>query len=501
MDIQSSVSELKSLQRSLHVYSHAMGVLSYDSQTVAPRLSAEGRGETMGALSKVSYELLINDRVRDLLEALHEHAEELDAQTRREAEEMRREYKRTTCIPMEEVVAYTKLVNRASAVWHEAKERNDFESFRPLLEELVTSGIRFAGYRDSEKKAYDVMLDDFEPGIDQEYLDAYFGRLRRELVPLVRDIGKAGQPDISPLKGKFPAILQEKLAKRVIEMMKVDGDRCVLGQSEHPFTTNFNNKDVRITTHYHEDNLLSSLFSVIHEAGHGLYELGIADELQYGCLAGGVSMGIHESQSRLYENMLGRSLPFTQALLPVLTDIFPDTFESITPSQLHRALNMSKPSLIRTEADELTYSMHIMVRYELEKALFDGSLKVAELPGAWKSLYKEYLGVEPAKDAEGVLQDVHWSGGMFGYFPSYSIGSAYAAQIYAAMAKDVEIDAALSAGDFSPINAWLGENIHRHGGMMKPGELILSATGEAFNVEYYVDYLNDKYGRLYGLKR
>ena len=499
MDIKALIEDLKDLQRKLHVFKHALGVLSYDSETAAPRLSDEGRGETMGALSRMSYELLINDRVRDLLEALHERSAELDPQSRREAEEMRREYKNTTCIPMEEVVAYTKLVNKATAVWHDAKVNNSFHSFRPCLEDLVATGRRFAGYRDSAKKPYDVMLDDFEPGIDQSYLDEYFGRLRRELVPLVRAIGEAGQPDTGWLKGAYPAALQEKLAKRVMSMMKVDTERCVLGQSEHPFTTNFNNKDVRITTHYHEDTLLSSLYSVIHEAGHGLYELGIADELQYGCLAGGVSMGIHESQSRLYENMLGRSLPFAQALLPVLAEIFPDTFMGVETAQLHRALNVSRPSLIRTESDELTYSMHIMVRYELEKALYDGSLKVSDLPGAWKALYKEYLGVEPQSDSEGVLQDVHWSGGMFGYFPSYSIGSAYSAQIYAAMAKDVDIEAALRAGDFAPINAWLGEKIHRHGGMMKPRDLIVSATGQAFDAGYYINYLKGKYSGLYNL--
>ena len=499
MELQALVKDLKDLQYKLHGYNHAMGVLNYDSETVAPRLSGEGRGETMGMLSQVSYELLINDKVRDMLEELKERSAELDGQTRREAEEMYRRYRNNTCVPVEEVVAYTKLVNKATVVWHDAKEKDDYGSFRPCLENLVETNKRFAGYRDSSKKPYDVLLDDFEPGIDQLYLDDYFARLRGELVPVVRAVGEAVQPDISWLKGYFPANRQEELAKRVMLMLKVDTDRCVLGQSEHPFTTNFNNKDVRITTHYHEHNLLSSLYSVIHEAGHGLYELGIADELQYGCLAGGVSMGIHESQSRLYENILGRSKPFTKALLPVLREIFPETFHSVSSEQLHRVLNISMPSLIRTESDELTYSMHIMVRYELEKALFDGSLKVVDLPEAWRNLYKEYLGVVPSSDTEGVLQDVHWSGGMFGYFPSYSIGSAYSAQIYTAMVKDTDVDAALRAGDFTPINAWLGEKIHRHGGMMKPGELILSATGQAFDAGHYIDYLKDKYSGLYGL--
>ena len=499
MDIKALIEDLKDLQRKLHVFKHALGVLSYDSETAAPRLSDEGRGETMGALSRMSYELLINDRVRDLLEALHERSAELDPQSRREAEEMRREYKNTTCIPMEEVVAYTKLVNKATAVWHDAKVNNSFHSFRPCLEDLVATGRRFAGYRDSAKKPYDVMLDDFEPGIDQSYLDEYFGRLRRELVPLVRAIGEAGQPDTGWLKGTYPAALQEKLAKRVMAMMKVDTERCVLGQSEHPFTTNFNNKDVRITTHYHEDNLLSSLYSVIHEAGHGLYELGIADELQYGCLAGGVSMGIHESQSRLYENMLGRSLPFAQALLPVLAEIFPDTFMGVETAQLHRALNVSRPSLIRTESDELTYSMHIMVRYELEKALMQGTLAVADLPAAWNAKYKEYLGVDVPDDAHGCLQDIHWSMGDIGYFPSYALGSAYGAQALDDLRKTNDFDAQWANGDVEPLKAALKERVWQWGSMKEPAWLVESLCGGKFDPHHFTDYLKKKYTELYEL--
>jgi len=499
MDIQTLTQKLKELQRRLHVFSHAMGVLEYDAETAAPRLSEAGRGETVGVLSQLSYELLINDQARDLLHEARQKSAELDPQTRREAEELYRDYTKSVCIPKEEVVAYTRLVNRATSVWHDAKEKDDFESFRPCLQELVETNIRFARYRDSAKLPYDVLLDEYEPGISQQYLDAYFGRLREELVPVVHAVIKAGQPDTTWLEGNYPTALQEKLARRVMAMMRVDTGRCALAQSEHPFTTNFNNRDVRITTHYYEDNLLSSLYSVIHEAGHALYELGIADELQYGRLAGGVSMGVHESQSRLCENMLGRSLPFAEALLPVLAEIFPDTFKGVDAQQLYRALNVSVPSLIRTDADELTYSMHIMVRYELEKALFDGSLRVEELPGAWKELYQKYLGVAPENDREGVLQDVHWSNGSFGYFPSYSIGSAYAAQFYAAMDKEVDIDAALRAGDFAPINAWLDEKVHRHGGLLKPDALMLSATGKAFDAGYYTSYLTKKYSALYHL--
>ncbi|NLC32418.1 MAG: carboxypeptidase M32 [Clostridiales bacterium] len=497
MDIQKITKDFKALQRQLHALNHASGILSYDAQTVAPAASDEARGETLGTISKMQYELLINDQVKDMLQTLTEQEANIDLQTFREAQELQRDYKNSTCIPKEEFVEYIILTNKATSVWRHAKNNNDFEVFRPYLEELVKTNIRFASYRDSSKPPYDVLLDDFEPGMTQLYLSEYFKQLRDELVPLVREIGQAVGPATDWLNKSFGVSKQAELSDRVMALMGVDKKRCILGQTEHPFTEGFNKWDVRITTHYHEDNLLSSLYSVIHEAGHALYELGIADELQFGRLAGGVSMGIHESQSRLYENMLGRSLPFAQSLLPMLKEGFPEVFASISSYQLYQALNAAKPSLIRVEADELTYSMHIMVRFELEKALFDGSLLVKDLPGAWRELYQSYLGVEVPDDRRGVLQDIHWSGGSFGYFPSYSVGSAYAAQIYDKMAEDIDVEGSLRNGNFAPINGWLKQAIHRHGGMLKPEALLVSATGKPFDVSHYTGYLTSKYKELY----
>jgi carboxypeptidase Taq len=238
---------------------------------------------------------------------------------------------------------------------------------------------------------------------------------------------------------------------------------------------------------------------VIHESGHGLYEMGVDDALQHGPLANGASMGMHESQSRLYENMIGRSRAFQPQLLPILRDIYPDAFGKVTEDALYRAVNQVVPGLIRTEADELTYSMHIMIRFELERALFDGSLKVQDLPAAWNERYKSYLGLTVPNDAQGVLQDIHWSGGAFGYFPSYSIGSAYAAQIYAAMARDIDVAGSIAAGDIGRINTWLGDKIHRHGMMYPPAQLLEMACGQPFDATYYTDYLKNKYTALYGL--
>lgn len=499
MDIQTVKNDFKALQRQLHALKHCAGILSYDAQTVAPLASDEARGETLGSISRMEYEMLINDRAKEMLLVLVDQKEVIDFQTFREAEELLRDYNNSTCIPKDEYVQYTVLTNKATGVWRDAKEKNDFALFLPYLEDLVNTNIRFAGYRDSQKLAYDVLLDDFEPGMTQAYLSEYFKCLRDDLVPLVRAVGVAEPPDTAWLAQDFDIQKQEELSKRVMDLMAVDKNRCILGLTEHPFTEGFNKWDVRITTHYHRDNLLSSLYSVIHEAGHALYELGVADDLQFGRLAGGISMGIHESQSRLYENMLGRSLPFAHSLLPILRDVFPAVFDSVDPYSLYQALNAAKPSLIRVEADELTYSLHIMVRFELEKALFDGSIQVKDLPGAWKELYKTYLGVEVPDDSRGVLQDVHWSGGAFGYFPSYSVGSAYAAQIYESLAKDVDVGAAIMKGEFESINAWLKRAVHRHGGLLKPQELLMSATGKKFEPDYYTRYLKQKYKSLYRL--
>ncbi len=257
---------------------------------------------------------------------------------------------------------------------------------------------------------------------------------------------------------------------------------------------------MRITTHYHEDDPLLSLYSVVHEGGHALYELGTGEELQFTCLGGGSSMSIHESQSRFYENIIGRSEAFIRRIWPVICDIFPDETRPFSPEDAYRAANLVKPSLIRTQADEVTYPMHIMVRYDLEKALLDGTLRCADLPGAWAELYRKYLGIAPSCDREGVLQDSHWSGGMLGYFPSYALGSAYGAQMYEAMKKTVDVDAAVAAGDLAPVTAWLRERIHRHGRMMDPPEIIRGAfDGAPFDPECYIRYLTNKYTALYGL--
>ena len=284
-----------------------------------------------------------------------------------------------------------------------------------------------------------------------------------------------------------------------MEVMGIDRTHCGIAETEHPYTTNFNNKDVRITTHYLEDNLVSSMFSVIHEGGHALYELGADDCYNYTALAGGVSMGIHESQSRFYENIIGRSPAYVHAIFPKLKELFPEQLADVDETMFYRAINKAEPSLIRTEADELTYCLHIMVRYEIEKQLISGTLAVKDVPAEWKRLYKEYLGVDVPNDREGCLQDSHWSGGSIGYFPSYALGSAYGAQMLHKMQEEIgDIWEDVAKGDLSKVTGWLRSHIHRYASFKKPDELFESVCGK-FDAKYYTDYLTEKYTKLYNL--
>jgi len=282
-------------------------------------------------------------------------------------------------------------------------------------------------------------------------------------------------------------------------VLGLDRNYCGIAETEHPFTTNFNNKDVRITTHYYENDLVSSMYSVIHEGGHALYELGADDQYNFTALQGGVSMGIHESQSRFYENLIGRSRAFIHAIFPKVKELFPQQLADVDEKMFYRAVNKAQPSLIRTAADELTYANHIMIRYELEKQLIAGSLEIKDVPAAWNKLYKEYLGVDVPNDTQGCLQDTHWAGGMIGYFPSYALGSAYGAQMIAKMQEDLgDIYADVAKGDLSKVTAWLKEKIHCHASFKKPGALFEEVCGK-FDATYYTDYLTKKYTELYGL--
>ena len=498
MELHEALTALAELQRKRYAYECASSSLYLDGVTVAPRNTSEGRGVALGILAGEQQKLFTAPEVGQLLDWLNEHKDELDQPVRRQVEELRRSYRQMSLIPADEYMEYAMLTNEASDVWHRAKETSDFELFRPVLEKLVAFNRKFAGYYDPTKAPYDALLNEYERGMNMEYLDAFFAAIREKLVPVIHAIGGKEQPDDSFLRLHYPVEDQRKFSDYLMEVLQLDRDHCGIGETEHPFTLNFNKWDVRITTNYNEYDVAGSMYSVIHEGGHAKYELDICDEVQYTCLAGGVSMGVHESQSRFYENLIGRSLPFVQAIFPKMQEFFPQQLGNVTAEQFYRAVNKAQPSLIRTEADELTYCLHVMVRYEIEKQLIGGTLDVKDVPAVWNRLYKEYLGVDVPDDKHGCLQDSHWSGGSFGYFPSYALGSAYGAQMLRNMEAELDVWGPVSQGDLTAVSAWLTEKVHRFGGLLEPAQVVENACGK-FDPSVYTDYLVKKYSELYGL--
>lgn len=497
--LEQAIEQIKKLQALSAAYNHVLGVTYLDAATAAPKGTYEGRGATMGILSQVTYDLIADPDNAVLLQILEENADTLDPQLRRETESLRKQYDQIHRIPVQEYVQYSVLLNDAQAVWEKAKNANDFPSFAPYLERIVDFNRRFAGYYHPEMAPYDALLNEYEEGLTTQMLDGFFAQLRQTIVPLISKIKNAPQIDDSFLYKHYPLEKQREFSDYLMDVLGLDRDHCGIAETEHPFTINFNNKDVRITTHYHEYSLASSMYSVIHEGGHALYELGCSDQYNYSFLAGGASMGLHESQSRFYENLIGRSLAFIKLIYPKLLSLFPEQLADISAEMFFRAVNKAEPSLIRTEADDLTYSMHIMVRYELEKQLIQGTLAVQDMPAAWNKLYEEYLGIAVPDDTKGCLQDSHWSGGSIGYFPSYALGSAYGPQMLRCMEKELgSIDKLLADGKLSAVTAWLRENIHQHAGFYKPGELFKRVCGE-FDPACYTEYLEKKYTSLYGL--
>ena len=498
--IQDSIRLFKEQLEKIRAYGHAMGIMYYDMETVMPPAAAELVGDTLGLLSEAEYRLQTDESFLSAMNEILLHPDEVNEITLCEAKRTNEERERIACIPVDEYVQAQIDQTAAFNAWQKAKLNNDFASFLPHLEKLIETTKRFALYYKPDAPVYDTLLDQYEKGLTTETADRFFLQVRSALVPLIEAIQKNGyQPDTSFLDQSYPLDKQRELTRYLMQVMRMDPERTACGEVEHPFTTDFTKNDVRITTHYYENAMQSSMYSVIHEAGHATYELNIADEIARSPLGTGVSMGVHESQSRFYENIIGRSEPFIESIFPKLKELFPAQLEGVTPHMFYLAVNKAEPSLIRTEADELTYALHVMVRYELEKKLFDGSLKACDLPEEWNKLYREYLGVEVPDDTHGVLQDSHWSGGSFGYFPSYAIGSAYGAQLLAKMEQELDIWAFVKEGNLQPIMDWLTERIYWYGCRLDPKDLMEQAFGAPFDPSYYTKYLTAKFSGLYHL--
>jgi carboxypeptidase Taq len=500
----SSLTRFRELTGQIKQYEEILGLVYWDMRTGAPRKGIEMRSEAVGALSAETFKLSTSTEMGELLAKLNEPDQkaQLGEIDRRLVEETAKDYGRNLKIPPELYREYVVLTSQSESAWELAKENNDFEGFVPYLEKIIAINRQFIELWGVKTTPYDTLLDMYEPGLMTVDLDRLFGELRARLVPLAEKIANSGNtPDTSFLKHTFDKEAQKKFSKLILKEMGYDFEAGRLDESVHPFATGLSPGDVRITTRYLPDDVTSALFGTIHEGGHALYEQNIKPELQGNLLCTGTSMGIHESQSRLWENMIGRSLGFWQRYLPDLQACFPGLLDDVTPEQFYRGINIVEPSLIRIEADELTYNLHIMIRYEIEKMIFNDNLSPRELPEVWNRKYREALGITPSTDAEGVLQDVHWSGGAFGYFPSYSLGNMYAAQMMnVARSRLPELDRQVAEGQLLPLKEWLTEQVYQHGKLLKPSEIIERISGQELQSSYLCDYLEAKYREIYRLE-
>ena len=478
-------------------YEEAVSVLHWDMRTGAPRKGLAARSEAVGALSTEMFRLSVSEQMESLLEQLgsEQALAALDDVNRRLVEDTRKQFLLSKRIPPELYQEYVTLTAQAESEWEHAKRTADFPSFRPYLEKIVAYTRQFIDLWGYEGHPYNTLVDQYEPGMTVAKLDEVFGELRSHTVPLVQAYGHARKSlDRSFLRQSFDPAAQRKFSLYILKEMGFDFEAGRLDESEHPFATGLNLGDVRITTRYKPDDVAFALFGTIHECGHAMYEQNIAQELAGTTLCTGASMGIHESQSRFWEIYVASGQPFWQRYFGELQSAFPQQLAGVTAERFCAAINDAQPSLIRIEADELTYNLHIMIRYELEKALIGGDIAVADLPGLWNEKYAEYLGVTPQHDGEGVLQDVHWSGGAFGYFPSYTLGNMYAAQLMHALRNDKPgLDEMIERGELLPVKQWLTERVHRFGKSRTPAEIITNATGEPLNPAYLIQHLQAKF--------
>lgn len=489
----------RKLMRKIADVNYSMAVLGWDQETYMPPKGAAFRGEQLATLAGIAHELSTSEELCYLLEVLT-HDNTLAEKERRNIKHSLKDYKDRKKYTTDFVQTMSRTVSECFNAWQKAKQMNDFRLYAPSLEKLVQlkrEECKILGYKDHP---YDAMLDQYEPGTKTSDLDVLFKEVRVKLVDFVKYITQQHQNEESFM---FKYYNKDKQWNYGIELLKQMGYDFEAGRqdlSTHPFTTNFNAMDVRVTTRISEQDINEMIWSCVHEGGHALYEQGLNPD-DYGLPSGEtISLGIHESQSRLWENNVGRSLAYWKANYPNLQKLFPENLKDVNVEDFYKAMNIVKPSLIRTGADELTYHFHVLIRFEIEKALIEGSIEVADLPAYWNKKYKEYLNIDVPSNTEGVLQDVHWSHGSFGYFPTYSLGSFYAAQFYAkANAEIINLEQEIESGNMMPLLRWLRENIHKYGKYYSAKELCVKITGEKLNFDYFMSYVKKKYAFIYSL--
>jgi len=474
------------------------GQLSWDQQVLMPPKGAAARAETLAWLSGRAHETITSKKMGDLISNLEKDIKNLDINQQTNITEMRRTYDKSTKLPAEFIERFTKARSKGMGIWAKARKNNDFSLFAPILSELVELAREKITYLDNGKTPYDTLLDDYEMGLTVEYLDPLFADLKKGLIELLNKIMQTKKQNIIMPKMTFPIANQESFCLKISEQMGFDFESGRMDTSPHPFSISIAAGDTRITTRYDENEPFSCLYAVMHETGHGLYEQGLPHEFALTPRGTAISLGVHESQSRQWENQIGRTEEFWKFSLPLFQNEFPDFPKNIDAAQMNLIANQVEPSFIRVEADEVTYNLHIILRYEIEKQLFNGDLDVNDLPKVWNQMFKEWFGLDVTNDTTGVLQDIHWSMGAFGYFPTYTLGNLYAAQLFETMKHKFEnMNNMIARGDWVPLLKWLRENIHEKGRLYNPSDLIKNATGKSPTSEPFLKYLNEKYSAIY----
>lgn len=481
----------------------ASAVLDWDQETYMPPGGAQDRAMQLATLNRLAHSKLIDDEIGTLIEELKPEIEELDPDSDdvRLVLQIAREYEKQRKVPNEWVADFSRTTSLALQNWKAAREASDFPKFLPDLERVVDLRRQYTEFFKPYDHIYDPLLDNYEPRMKTADVKQVFDDLRPIQVELIQAISESSHPvDDSMLYQDFDEQKQWDFGIEVIKAFGYDLDRGRQDKSAHPFTTSFGIGDVRITTRLRPDFLSTALFGTLHEAGHGMYEQGVSPSLARTLLADGASLGVHESQSRMWENLVGRSRPFWVAFYPRLQDYFPSQLGNVDLNDFYRAINKVERSLIRVEADEATYNLHIMLRFEIELGLMEGNLSAKDLPEIWSTKMDEYLGVTPPDDADGVLQDIHWSIGIFGYFSTYSLGNLFSSMLWDKINEDIpDLQAQIEHAKFDSLLAWLQENIHVHGAKFEPVDLVKRVTGLELTAEPYIKYLKDKFGEIYQL--
>ncbi len=495
------IEQYKQKNQELAYLRHALSLMHWDLETQAPDGAKEKLSDAMTFFSTESFKKSTSDEYYNLVCALSqpEEFDKLDDVMKFHIKRQKRDLEKMRRIPADFYEEYVRTLNASTIAWPKAKQNNDWDSYREPLKNTIEAVKKMQKYTDPDKEVYDSLIDQYEEGMTCDIIDRVFDELKKELVPLVERVTSKPQPDHSLFTMTIPVHRQEELCRFLVEYMGMDMNRFSQAKTEHPFTTNMNLDDVRITNHYHENNIIAPIFSAIHEGGHALFEQNIDPKYEFTEGANVNYMGLHESQSRFFENVLGRNINFWKPIWPKVLEIIPE-FKDITLEQFHREICRVENSMIRTDADELTYCLHVILRYEIERDIFIGGASVDDLPDMWNSKMQELLHITPKTYSEGILQDMHWSDGSFGYFPSYLLGSIYDGMFLEAMEKSLgNVDDILASGDIKKITAWLKENIHRYGSTRTSSEVLREVCGTELSAKPLISYFTKRYTPPYNL--